>query len=128
MDLTDQLGYEILALLFDAPAPLSVVFPEARRFLPATRAVDPLQLMRWLDQAQLCGWVLLTIDDGNQPRWPYRAATPSDMGQIAEEYVQAQRNPDEIWQILDRFDLRIEISEEGVAAVRSVWPEMPTEA
>lgn len=125
MELTDQLGYEVLALLFDAPSPLSVVFPEARSFLPETRSVQPEELIRWLEDAERRGWVRFEIDTANGS---YREPMTGDFDQIAEEYRRGLRDADDIRQILDRFDLWLEISEKGKAAVRSIWPQMLPQA
>ncbi len=127
VNLTDQLGYEMIALLFDAPAPLSVVFPEARLFLPQTRTVGIEDALDWLVAASQKGWLALSVDDGIQA-WPYRSAAPNDLMQIADEYRTGLRNANEVRQILDRVDLWLEISAEGKAAVREAWPHMPGNA
>ena len=128
MDLIDQLGYEMLALLFDAPAPLSVVFPEARMFLPETRAVEVEQALGWLQAASERGWVTLTVDDQDGHAWPYRAPVGVHLDNIADEYRRGARDSDEIRQILDRPDLWLEISPAGKEAVKRVWPDMPSDA
>ncbi len=124
MNLTDQLCYEMTELLLDAPAPLSVVFPEARMFRPETRAVDIGVALDWLQVAATNGWLTLTVDDGGRS-WPYRPATASDLVQIAEEYRQGLRDANEVRQILNRFDVWLEISPAGREAVNLVWPDMP---
>lgn len=126
MNLTDQLGYEMMALLFDGSAPLSVVFPEARVFLPQTQEIDVHSAIEWIRAAADKGWITLSVDemDGN----PWRPATLDDLVRIADEYKRGLRNPNEIRQIFDRFDLWLEISAQGREAVTFAWPDMPPEA
>lgn len=128
MNVTDQLCYEMMSLLFDAPAPLSVLFPEARAFLPQTRAIDIGEALDWLQAASGRRWLTLTVDDMDGSPWPYRPPDAADFIEIADEYRQGLRDADEVLQILDRTDLWLEISPEGKSAVDAAWAEMPEQS
>lgn len=124
MTLIDQLGYEILALLFDDVEPLSLVLPEARSNLPDAQSVDVAATLEWLAAASNRGWLTLLIYDFASSE-PSRLASAADVHQIATEYAEGVRNADQMGQVLDRPDLWLEISELGRGVVDAIWPEMP---
>jgi len=125
MELVDQLGYEILALTFDGQAPLSVVLPEARSLITATKSVEVDAVTVWLTEASRQGWVVLSLVDYVGPDRP---PTSQDLDAIAREYSEGLRPIDEISQTLDRPDLWIAITDGGERAVRAIWPQMPSDA